>query len=86
MDMETLYMVSLVYSKTQILQKEVFLMCTMDDLPAELDRAHCANVCEQLGSRRQVVLTAVDRGSLEAAWGGSPLSLFHVEQGEIVLG
>ena len=35
MDMETLYMVSLVYSKTQILQKEVFLMCTMDDLPAE---------------------------------------------------
>ena len=58
----------------------------VDDLPAELDRAHCANVCEQLGSRRQVVLTAVDRGSLEAAWGGSPLSLFHVEQGEIVLG
>ena len=58
----------------------------VDDLPAELDRVHCANVCEQLGSRRQVVLTAVDRGSLEAAWGGSPLSLFHVEQGEIVLG
>ena len=22
----------------------------VDDLPAELDRAHCANVCEQLGS------------------------------------
>ena len=35
MDMETLYMISLVYSKTQILQKDVFLMCTLDELPSE---------------------------------------------------
>jgi DNA replication and repair protein RecF len=58
----------------------------VDDLPAELDRTHCANVCEQLGSGRQVVLTAVDRTSLEAAWGESPLSLFHVEQGQMIAG
>ena len=57
----------------------------VDDLPAELDRAHCANVCAQLGVDRQVILTAVDRGSLEAAWGNGPLRLFHVEQGQIAL-
>lgn len=57
----------------------------VDDLPAELDRAHCANVCAQLGVDRQVILTAVDRGSLEAAWGDGPLRLFHVEQGQMVL-
>ena len=57
----------------------------VDDLPAELDRAHCANVCAQLGVGRQVILTAVDRGSLEAAWGNGPLRLFHVEQGQIAL-
>ena len=55
----------------------------VDDLPAELDRAHCASVCAQLGMGRQVILTAVDRGSLEAAWGDGPLELFHVEQGQI---
>ncbi len=57
----------------------------VDDLAAELDRAHCANVCAQLGVNRQVILTAVDRGSLEAAWGDGPLRLFHVEQGHIAL-
>ncbi|MEK9533240.1 MAG: DNA replication and repair protein RecF, partial [Halieaceae bacterium] len=55
----------------------------VDDLPAELDRAHCASVCAQLAMGRQVILTAVDRGSLEAAWGDGPLELFHVEQGQI---
>ena len=55
----------------------------VDDLPAELDQAHCASVCEELGRRRQVILTAVDRGSLETAWGGNPLNLFHVEQGQV---
>jgi len=55
----------------------------VDDLPAELDRPHCASVCAQLGTGRQVILTAVDRGSLEAAWGDGPLELFHVEQGQV---
>jgi DNA replication and repair protein RecF len=55
----------------------------IDDLPAELDRSHRAAVCAELGTERQVVLTAVDRESLEAAWGGHPLDLFHVEQGVI---
>ena len=55
----------------------------IDDLPAELDQAHRAAVCTELGAQRQVLLTAVDRGSLEAAWGGHPLELFHVEQGVI---
>jgi DNA replication and repair protein RecF len=55
----------------------------IDDLPAELDRSHRAAVCAELGAERQVLLTAVDRGSLEAAWGRHPLELFHVEQGVI---
>ena len=56
----------------------------VDDLPAELDRGHCAKVCEQLGTGRQVILTAVDRAPLEAAWGEKPLSLFHVEHGRVL--
>lgn len=56
----------------------------VDDLHAELDQAHCASVCEQLGRGRQVVLTAVDRGSLEIAWGEGALNLFHVEQGRVL--
>jgi DNA replication and repair protein RecF len=56
----------------------------VDDLPAELDREHCARVCEQLGAGRQVILTAVDRAPLEAAWGEKPLNLFHVEQGQVL--
>ena len=55
----------------------------VDDLPAELDQTHCASVCKELGRGRQVILTAVDRGSLETAWGGNPLNLFHVEQGRV---
>jgi DNA replication and repair protein RecF len=56
----------------------------VDDLPAELDRGHCSRVCEQLGIGRQVILTAVDRAPLEAAWGEKPLSLFHVEHGQVL--
>ncbi|MBS58521.1 MAG: hypothetical protein CL588_00900 [Alteromonadaceae bacterium] len=56
----------------------------VDDLPAELDREHCARVCEQLGAGRQVILTAVDRAPLEAAWGEKPLNLFHVERGQVL--
>ena len=56
----------------------------VDDLPAELDREHCARVCEQLGAGRQVILTAVDWAQLEAAWGEKPLNLFHVEQGQVL--
>ena len=57
----------------------------VDDLPAELDAAHCASVCKELGVNRQVVLTAVDRGALETAWHAGPLSLFHVEHGRVEL-
>ena len=56
----------------------------VDDLPAELDREHCGRVCGQLRAGRQVILTAVDRAALEAAWGDEPLSLFHVEQGQVL--
>ena len=55
----------------------------VDDLPAELDAAHCASVCRELGVNRQVVLTAVDRTALETAWQAGPLSLFHVEHGRV---
>lgn len=55
----------------------------VDDLPAELDEAHCASVCRQLRGGRQVIMTAVDRASLDRAWGEEPMSLFHVEQGRV---
>ena len=35
MDEATLPIVSLVYSKTMILQQEVFLICSLDNLPKE---------------------------------------------------
>ena len=35
LDSETLSMVSLIYSKTSILQKEVFLICKLDQIPIE---------------------------------------------------
>jgi len=35
MDQETLAIVSLVYSRTAILQNEVFLICTLDQIPEE---------------------------------------------------
>jgi len=56
----------------------------VDDLPAELDAEHCASVCRQLSQDRQVVLTAVDRGSLESAWGDAPADVFHVERGRVI--
>lgn len=55
----------------------------VDDLAAELDARHCANVCQALAGGRQVILTAVDRTALEGSWAGGPLEVFHVEQGSI---
>jgi DNA replication and repair protein RecF len=62
----------------------VFLV---DDLPAELDRAHRRQLCELLGAMRcQVVLSCVDANELEDCWHGlarDELKLFHVEQGAL---
>ncbi len=80
-----LLLIALKLVQGQIIEEQARVppLYLVDDLPAELDRAHCASVCSQLGAGRQVILTAVDRGSLEAAWGNDPLKLFHVEHGQI---
>lgn len=61
--------------------------CTylIDDLPSELDHEHSGLVCELLAAMEaQVFITCVDRNEIEAVWPeGRPLSMFHVEHGEI---
>ena len=80
-----LLLVALKLSQGQIIEEasKVPPIYLVDDLPAELDEAHCKSVCAQLRGGRQVIMTAVDRASLERAWGEEPLSLFHVEQGVV---
>jgi DNA replication and repair protein RecF len=77
--------VTLKLSQGQIIEEasKVPPLYLVDDLPAELDEAHCKSVCAQLRGGRQVIMTAVDRASLERAWGEEPISLFHVEQGVV---
>ena len=78
-----LLLVALKLSQGQIIEEASRMppLYLVDDLPAELDEAHCASVCEQLRGGRQVIMTAVDRGSLERAWGSAQMKLFHVEHG-----
>jgi len=78
-----LLLVALKLSQGQIIEEASNIppLYLVDDLPAELDEAHCASVCDQLRGGRQVVMTAVDRASLQRAWGQAPINLFHVEQG-----
>lgn len=61
----------------------------LDDLPAELDARHRANVgvlLREMGV--QVLVTGVDPGDLLASWPGTgkgdqTLAMFHVEQGRV---
>jgi len=78
-----LLLVALKLSQGQIIEEASRIppLYLVDDLPAELDEAHCASVCDQLRGGRQVIMTAVDRPSLEKAWGQTPMKLFHVEHG-----
>ena len=80
-----LLLVALKLSQGQIIEEasKVPPLYLLDDLPAELDEAHCQSVCAQLRGGRQVIMTAVDRASLERAWGEEPINLFHVEQGVV---
>lgn len=80
-----LLLVALKLAQGQIIEEasRVPPLYLIDDLPAELDARHCASVCAQLRGGRQVIMTAVDRASLQRAWGDEPMSLFHVEQGTL---
>jgi DNA replication and repair protein RecF len=82
-----LLLVALKLSQGQIIEEASKMppLYLIDDLPAELDEAHCASVCAQLRGGRQVIMTAVDRASLERAWGADPINLFHVEQGGLTI-
>jgi DNA replication and repair protein RecF len=58
----------------------------VDDLPAELDEAHCRLVCQcldQLGA--QVFITCVDQRDIVGLWPEpvAELRMFHVEQGRV---
>jgi DNA replication and repair protein RecF len=82
-----LLLVALKLSQGQIIEEasKMTPLYLIDDLPAELDEAHCASVCAQLRGGRQVIMTAVDRASLERAWGTDPINLFHVERGGLTI-
>ncbi len=61
--------------------------CTylVDDLPSELDRAHCRQFCELLAdSEAQVFITCVEVEPFRAVWPEpGALAVFHVEHGRI---
>ena len=59
----------------------------VDDLPAELDRAHCQRVTEVLDElQAQVFLSCIEREEIAETWPKSGIercTMFHVEQGQI---
>jgi DNA replication and repair protein RecF len=61
--------------------------CTylVDDLPSELDSAHCQRVCEILSSMSaQVFVSCIELEDIQSMWPDSEsLGMFHVEQGVI---
>ena len=61
--------------------------CTylVDDLTAELDKAHSAQVCRWLSSMGvQVFLTSIEKDSVCSVWpDGDELQVFHVEHGAV---
>lgn len=67
-------------------QECVFLI---DDLPAELDRAHRDRLCGLLAALScQVVATGVEAADVVSCWAGLPpdtLRVFHVEHGRVRL-
>jgi DNA replication and repair protein RecF len=62
-------------------------VCTylIDDLPSELDKAHCERVCGMLSDMdAQVFITCVEKDDIVGLWPRvDELTLFHVEQGNI---
>lgn len=71
----------------RLMQQAVNRRCTylLDDLPSELDQAHCQRVCEELsGLGAQVFITCVTRDDVLRVWAGEEQpAMFHVEHGEI---
>lgn len=63
--------------------------CTylVDDLPAELDRAHCGLVCQLLATMKApVFITCVQKSDIELVWPDleqPDLAMFHVEHGQV---
>lgn len=57
----------------------------IDDLPAELDHSHRASLCRVLEQMQcQAFISSVEADSITRVWSASaPLTLFHVEQGQI---
>ncbi len=59
----------------------------VDDLPSELDQAHRQALCRLLEDLNcQVFITCVDHLLMTEGWGKeTPITLFHVKQGQITL-
>lgn len=56
----------------------------VDDIAAELDANHAAQVCDLLRKTgSQVLLTTVNEHEVMGFWAGTPAKLFHVEQGRV---
>ncbi|MDY7219843.1 DNA replication/repair protein RecF [Denitrificimonas sp. JX-1] len=57
----------------------------VDDLPSELDEQHRSALCQLLDELEcQVFITCVDKQLMSSGWRtDTPVSLFHVEQGQI---
>lgn len=71
----------------QLMQDAAGRQCTylVDDLPSELDVAHCQRVCAELDAlRTQVFISCVEREDVLRVWAGSESpTMFHVEHGDI---
>ncbi|MEM1112852.1 MAG: DNA replication/repair protein RecF [Pseudomonadota bacterium] len=86
---QKLVVCALKLAQGRLLEENSGRICTylVDDLPSELDREHCGQVCAQLADQdSQVFITSVEAADLRALWpGGSDnLAMFHVEHGRVL--
>ncbi|MFT5334234.1 MAG: DNA replication and repair protein RecF [Halioglobus sp.] len=84
---QKLVVIALKLAQGQLMTETSRGSCTylVDDLPSELDAAHCQRVCEILSSMSaQVFVSCVELEDVEPFWPDKEkLGMFHVEQGVI---
>ena len=84
---DALQQMTLKLAQGRLLGKLTGSPCTylVDDLPSELDKEHCSQVCQQLDAlRAQVFITCVEAEDIASVWpSASSLTMFHVEHGSI---
>ncbi|MFV0476997.1 MAG: DNA replication/repair protein RecF [Parahaliea sp.] len=83
---QKLVVCALKLAQGQLLQEVTGYSCTylVDDLPSELDEAHCRRVCEELKQlNAQIFMTCVDVNQLPSVWPQDISAVFHVEHGKV---